>query len=93
MSSHIAIPFEKPESLEEAFWRPSLREASRFVPFPLILVSIAGPSHEDRRALETEDFPVLDSRTSCLHGCGRDVSIYCMVVEALLEESLFQALS
>ena len=37
-----------------------------------------GPWHENRRALGTYDFPVLDSRTSGLHVCSRDVSLYCM---------------
>ena len=39
-------------------------------------------------------FPVLDSRTSCLHVCSRDVSIYCMgeswCLLLLLKISLFQ---
>ena len=43
VSSHIAISSEKPGSLEEAFWKPSLREASRFVPFPLWLFFWAHP--------------------------------------------------
>ena len=43
-------------------------------------------------------FRVLDSRTSGLHVCSRDVSIYGMglkmaAVEAVFEESLCQALS
>ena len=41
------------------------------------------------------DFPVLVSRTSGLHVCSRDVSIYCMglkmaAVEAGFEESFFR---
>ena len=52
----------------------------------------AEPRHENRRALETYDFPVLDSRTSGLHVCSRDVSIYCIgekmaAIEAGFEEN------
>ena len=55
-----------------------------FVPRPLHYVT------------RSPGFPVLDSRTSDLHVCSRDVSIYVMglkmaAVEALCEESLFQA--
>lgn len=38
----------------------------------------AQPGHEKKKALETEDFPVLDVRTHGLHVCSRNVSIYCM---------------
>ena len=45
-----------------------------------------------------DSFPVLDSRTSGLHVCSREVSIYCMglkmaAIKAGFEESLFQALN
>ena len=38
----------------------------------------AEPWYEKRRALETKDFQSFDSRTSGIHVCCRDVSIYCI---------------
>ena len=49
-------------------------------------------------ARESKGSGDIGSRTSGLHVCGRDVSIYCMglkmaAVEVVFEESLFQALN
>ena len=98
-------------SLFRNFQRQGKGSGNESLPSPLvyswlyILIPIALFSSLSRRSLGTrieglwrQDFQVLDSRTSSLHVCSCDVSIYCMglkmaAFEAGFEESLFQALN